>query len=197
MCIRHCWDCQRPTPRAQWSSEARLGVLRPKRRQDGLFGCPDFATFLVITPVIKSIIEIMKLLDAFMPWEWLSDWMKEGRNKPAKEWQKMIQRRNDCSIACFPCFLEKRFLHTDLPSKILINNNPYLMMVKSHAFNGLKSSMESKLEGVCIHRPPRHGCRSRDSVPRSWVRVRLLVQQFYGEYDFFHTLQGKTLEPLV
>ena len=50
-----------------------LGFLRPKRRQrrqDELFGCPPtsemYANVLVVSPVIKSIIEIMKILHGFM-----------------------------------------------------------------------------------------------------------------------------------
>lgn len=68
------------------------------------------------------------------------------------------------------------------------------MIVKSHASNGLTSSMESKLEGVRIHRLPRPGCRSRDSVPRYWVWVRLvLVQQFFDSGDSKENMTFSTL----
>ena len=68
------------------------------------------------------------------------------------------------------------------------------MIVKSHASNGLRSSMESKLEGVPIHRLPRLGCRSRDSVPRHWVWERLvLVQQFFDSADSKENMTFSTL----
>ena len=81
----------------------------------------------------------------------------------------MSERRNDRSIVVFLVFLiddcvRYRSTIQNIHQQLTINS--YLIIVKSHASNGLKSSMESKLEGVRIHRLPRLGCRSRDSVPR-------------------------------